>query len=547
MAFVKKEKKASGTYLRVVHGYRDNNGKIKHKTLINLGKAENYTKQSLQCIGKVLYELGDGGVEELENLSTKEIGRYYYGFTLVILRLLGEYGLDIFFDRISRNKNLSFSLTQSLLLMISERFHDPVSKLATYENQSEYLGIEPLGLQHIYRSLDYSHANQEVIQRMIFEKGRNLFNQNLDVVFYDVTTFYFESDKEDGFREKGFNKDGKIGAATVMFGMLIDKYKNPVGYEVYHGKQYEGYTFSDAIKKLKQKYQIGNIITVADRGMMNTDNINEITSPGTNYEYIIGERLKNLSKVTKETILDKSKYKNLKVINPETGKEVFIKYYIHNINGKSIITTYSQNRAERDKYLREERVQKAKKLLENPAQIDNKAKFHYLKKTGKNTYQLNEAKIKESEKYDGFLSIATNVKGLTTTQVLGAYKDLYKIEHTFRSLKNFLEARPMFHWTKNRIMGHICLCYITYTLLNCLQQKLKQAGKAMSENMIRKNLISMQVSLIRNQGHEYYLRSTTKPGALDIIKLLKLRELPNLVPREVINNYLKRVDKGTTM
>jgi transposase len=543
MAFIKKEKKASGTYLRVVHGYRDTDGKIKHKTLINLGKAEDYTKQSLQNMGKLLYELGGGDIEELENLSTKELGRYYYGFTLVVQRLLGEYGLDNFFDRIGRNKDLNYSLTQSVLLMISERLHGPVSKHASYHNQAEYLGIGHLELQYIYRSLDHLCANQEIIQRMIFEKGRNLFNQSLDVVFYDVTTFYFESEKEDGFREKGFNKDGKIGKSTVMFGMLIDKHKNPVGYEVYHGKQYEGYTFSDVIEKLQGKYNIEKIITVADRGMMNKDNISEITSK-TNYEYIIGERLKNLSNAAKDEILDKTKYKKLQVTDQETMKKVTIEYYIHEYNGKSIITTYSENRAKHDRYLREERVKKAKKLLENPSEIDKKARYHYIEKTGKNTYHLNEEKIKETEKYDGFLSIATNVTGLSTTQVLDAYKDLYKIEHTFRSLKSFLETRPMFHWTENRIMGHICLCYITYTLLNCLQQKLKQAGKAMSENMIRKNLISMQVSLIRNQGHEYYLRSSTKPGASDIMELLKIRELPNLVPREVINNYLKCVDKS---
>jgi transposase len=519
-------------------------GIIKHKTLFNLGKAEDYSKQSLQRMGKILYELGSGNAEDLERLSTKELGRYYYGFTLVVQRLLWEYGLDLLFDRISRNKDLNFSLTQSVLLMISERLHDPVSKYASYQNQTEYLGIEYLELQYIYRSLDHLCSNQEIIQRMIFEKGRNLFNQNLDVVFYDVTTFYFESDKEDGFREKGFNKDGKIGKSTVMFGMLIDKSKNPVGYEVYHGKQYEGYTFSEVIKRLKQKYRIEKIITVADRGMMSEDNIHDITT-NTNYEYIIGERLKNLSKAVKEKIIDKTKYKILELTDQETNKKINIQYHIHEHDGKSIITTYSENRAKHDRYLREQRVKKAKKLLERPHEIDKKARYHYIEKTGKNTYRLNEEKIKENEKYDGYLSIATNATGLTTGQILNTYKDLYKIEHTFRSLKNFLETRPMFHWTKNRIMGHICLCYITYTLLNCLQQKLRQAGKAMSEDMIRKNLIGMQVSLIQNQGHEYYLRSATKPGASDIMKLLKIRELPNLVPREVINNYLKCVDKGT--
>jgi len=92
------------------------------------------------------------------------------------------------------------------------------------------------------------------------------------MVFYDVTTFYFDSSKEDDFREKGFGKYGKIGKTIIVFGMLIDKNKQPVGYEVYRDRQYEGHTFADALKRLQEKYDIDKIICVADAGMMNSDN-----------------------------------------------------------------------------------------------------------------------------------------------------------------------------------------------------------------------------------------------------------------------------------
>ncbi|MBI9036575.1 MAG: hypothetical protein JEY97_00460 [Bacteroidales bacterium] len=137
---------------------------------------------------------------------------------------------------------------------------------------------------------------------MIYQKGRDLFNQKLDVVFYDVTTFCFEIDKEDGFREKGFGKYGIIGNTIIVFEMLIDQNKQPAGYEVYKDSQYKGHIFSDSLKRLKKKYQIGKFICVADIGKMNVDNI--IETEGENYEYIIGERLKSISHSKQDEILD---------------------------------------------------------------------------------------------------------------------------------------------------------------------------------------------------------------------------------------------------
>jgi transposase len=356
------------------------------------------------------------------------------------------------------------------------------------------------------------------------------------VVFYDVTTFYFESDKEDGFREKGFGKDGKIGNTIVVFGMLIDQNKQPVGYEVYHGSQYEGHTFSDALKRLKKKYQVGKVICVADSGMMNGDNITE--TEGQDYEYIIGERLKSISRAKQDEILDLKRYQTITIHDGGSGQAIEIEYYITSYNNRKLITTYSEKRAARDRAQREEKIERAKMLMQNPAQLEKKAKVHFLKKQGKNTYLLDEEKISRSERFDGFLSVATNNKDLSVPQILDAYKQLYKIEQSFRSFKSFLETRPMFHWTEKRILGHLALCYISFTLLNHLQLRLRQKETPLTENNIRKSLMKMQVSLLTQDKKEYYLTSKTPEGAHKIMKALRIRSIPDLIPRLAINNYL---------
>lgn len=536
MAFLRQEHKDSGTYLRIVQSYRGEDGKNKHRTLYNLGKAEDYSPEALKRIGQALYELGGGTPEELERKALHELGRYYYGFPLIVSALLKVYSLDVFFDRVARDKGLRYSLTQSITLLISERLHDPVSKLSNFKNQGDYLRLDNIELHQIYRTLDQLYHNQEAIKKLIFHQGRNLFNQKLDVVFYDVTTFYFDSDKQDGFREKGFGKDGKIGKTIITFGLLIDKDKQPVGYEVYRGKQYEGHTLSDAVNRLKSKYQIDKIICVADTGMMNSENLDEIT--GADYEYIFGERFKNIAENKQDEILDLAKYATISLDHPQNGEKIAIQYYMTEYKGRRLIATYSQNRAAKDKAEREEKIVKAMAFLQDSSPLEKKARTYYLKKEDKDKYVLDHEKIQRSERFDGFFCLATNNTDLPVAAILDAYKQLYRIEHSFRSFKSFLETRPMFHWTEHRILGHLSLCYISFALLNCLELKLLKQGTPQSENQIRQNLIKMQMSLIEQNDNQYYLRSKTGQGERQLMKAMAIRELPDLIPAGVLHQYL---------
>jgi transposase len=539
MAYIKKEKKGDHVYLRIMESSRDKSGKVCKRSLLNLGNVTNYSPASLRKMGKALYELGGGSVPSETLPKMCEVGRYNYGFVQIYHQILKEYELERFFRRISRRRNNRFNLYHAILLMIIERLNEPGSKLSNFNNQNEYIGLEPIELHNLYRSLDYLYLNQDKVQQLIYSRGRNLFNHQLDVVFYDVTTFYFESEKEDGFRKKGFSKDGKIGNTVIVFGMLIDKSKNPVGYRIYKGGYYEGHTFRDAVRKLKEEYSIDKVITVADRGMMNRENIDLLGSEGIGYEYIIGERLKNLKKDIQDKILDRSKYSKIEITDEdeEDGK-IVIEYLVIEYGSKQIITTYSEKRAKKDRYDRQEKIEKAKDWLQNPSKVERKASSHFLKKLGKSGYELDEEKIAANGRYDGFISISTDVKDMPVSEILDSYKQLYKIEHTFRTFKSYLQARPMFHWTEARIEGHLCLCYICFTLLNYLEQKLLSSGIRLSENKIRDAIGLLQVSLIKEEGKEYYIRSRTEENAKAILKQLKIKELPNIIQKYDVTQYI---------
>jgi len=541
MPFLKIERKSSGVYLRIAESYRDEEDKTRHRILHSLGKVSDYSPEQLRSIGLKLYELGGGDIKGLLDGSTEELGRYNYGYIQIYSKAFSYYGLDAILNRITRKYKLKYDVKNAALVMLLERLQEPSSKRSNYIHQLDYAGLEPVYLQHLYRCLDKLADNNEQIQKQIFQTGRDLFNQQLDVVFYDVTTMYFESEVEyetgnRQLRKKGFSKDGKVGNTQVLFCMMIDRDKNPIGYQVFKGNTYEGHTLVGAIGQLKKRYCIDKVIVVADRGMMNKDNIDAVTSSG--FEFIVGDRLKNMSPAVQKDLLDLSKYQQQWVYTDNDNEKIILYYTTLQHNGKTIIATYSEKRARKDKNDRENLLDKAQILLQKPDLLKRKAARYFLKQTGSESYILDEEKIKQQEKYDGLLAISTNNDTLATADVLDQYKQLFKIEHTFRTFKSHLETRPMFHWTDKRIEGHICLCYIAYTLQHWVLLKLKDFPIPITEAVLRQMLDKMQVSLLEHNKQKVYLRSTPHPHETRLQQALGIRQLPPLLPQHQLSTYL---------
>jgi hypothetical protein len=535
MAFLRKETKKSGTYLSICESYRDEAGHVQRRVLRQLGNANDYTEESLERIGRQLIEIAKGPTPEPEHIQ--ELSRYNYGFPIVIFQLLRLYDLDALFNRLGRKHKLSFSLLQNLLLMLCDRFNDPLSKLGSYHLQNEYTGLgQGVELQHIYRTLDYLAANNDIIQTHIYNRNLNLFNYELDVVFYDVTTFYFDSEvqKEGALRQLGFGKDGKIGKTQILFSLLIDKNKVPIGFQIFKGNDYEGHTFEKAIDKLKAKYNIKRIIVVADSGMLNSDNIALFDKGGTaeGLEYIVGDRLKSMSEPAIQYLTDFKNYTTVTIKDSE-GKDIPLQYCTYKYKSRTIICTWSESRAKKDKAERDDKIAKARKMLQQPSNIEKKAKRYFLKNTGEKKYELDLKKIEQQVRFDGFKAIATNVKDVTPQMALEKYKDLYKIEQSFRSFKSYFETRPMFHWTDTRIEGHIVLCYIAFCLLSFLQNRC-----GYTEQVIRRLLSKMELSKIVQDGEVLWLRSATSVEAENLLKTVHLKQLPTAVSDTNIATYL---------
>ncbi|MCP4553224.1 MAG: IS1634 family transposase [Bacteroidetes bacterium] len=535
MAFLRTEKKKSGTYLRIVESYKLA-GRPKHRTIHSLGKAEDYPPHQLENIAKKFLELAGMNMGEIIANSFHETNRLNYGYALVIKKMWKMFQMDVFVNMANSKARHKFDWEGVLQLMIAERLNEPCSKLQSFSNQNEYIGFSTqTGLQHFYRTLDILNKEQEALKVHLFKQQRNLFAQDLDVVFYDVTTLYFDSqiEKEGNIRKKGYSKDGKAHKTQVVLGLLVDKMRNPISYDVYEGNTYEGHTMIKALKKLKKHYLIDRCIVVADSAMIDKDNRDYITC--NELDYILGERIKNLPKEVKTQLLDKTKHNK---VFESIGKEKY-SYTQIEYKGRRIICTYSEKRAKKDAHEREKLIDKAKNWIANPS------KYKQVKKRGAGRFintdqdgfsrELDLEKINMDAQYDGFKAIATTTK-LGVAEIVEKYRDLFEVEHAFRTLKSQLEIRPVFHWTNARIQGHIAMCFLSYTFLNYLRN-----ATQLQYRQIIKALDKMQMSEIKedNKSELLYMRSNVNQDQSKIFKQLKIPAPKDITPSSTVNQYFK--------
>lgn len=532
MAFLRAEKKKSGTYLRIIQSYKQD-GKSKHKTLYSLGKLEDYDTDQLERIAQKLLELAGKSIEAITQGHLHELGRYNYGYTLVVNRLWDIFNLDQLNKKITYKHRIRFDWQSILRFMIAERINDPCSKLQSSFNQSEYLGFSDkiMPLHHFYRTLDLLSHQEDTIKKHLFAQQRSLFSTILDVVFYDVTTLYFESqvEQDEALRQKGYSKDGKAHKTQIVLGLLVDKNRNPISYQIYKGNTYEGGTMIDALKAMRKSHNIDRVVVVADSAMIDKDNRNYMVDK--EIDYIIGDSIKNLPKAIKAQLINAENHKAIQ----GTSKEHF-SYHELSYKGRRIICSYSSKRARKDAHARAKLIDKANKWLEEPSkysQVKKRGAGRFITTTEKGDIALNLQTIENDAKYDGFKALSTTTD-LSVEVILSKYSDLFEVEHTFRALKSQLEIRPVFHWTDTRIKGHIAMCFIAFTFINHLKNITKLQYRA-----IVKALDAMQVSEIKDDkaDNTIYLRSKIYPKQQIIINKLKLKVLNDTTAQNSINQY----------
>ena len=343
----------------------------------------------------------------------------------------------------------------------------PGSKLKTVEYFKWHLNID-VSVYSVYRFLDELNSKiRPNIEQVSFEYTKKLLKGNIGVVFYDMTTLYFEASEEDDYRIPGFNKDGKHQQPQIMIGLLVSIHGYPIGYQIFEGNTSETKTLIPVLESFQKKFNIDKPIIVADAALLSEKNILALQNNG--YKYILGARIKN------ETGKIKAKILQLEVQEDKPSE-------LKNKHGR-LIVSYSSKRAYNDRKNR----QKGLKRLEKKVRSGNLTKDHinnrgynkYLRLTGKVDISIDYQKYEADNVWDGLKGYVTNTN-LPRKTIIGNYSQLWQVEKAFRISKTDLRIRPIYHRLKDRIEAHICICFTAYAIYKDLERILKVNGIKLS-------------------------------------------------------------------
>lgn len=396
--------------------------------------------------------------------------------------------------------------------LVITRMCYPASKLKTIDYLFKHKGLT-IDVESVYRYLDKLNSKQkERVQKISYDHTLQILNNEINLIFYDVTTLYFESEQEDELRKTGFSKDGKHQQPQIVLALLVSIGGYPLAYEMFEGNKFEGHTMLPVIEAFKSKYELKELIVIADAGLMSNENIAELQSK--NYQYIIGARIKNEKKNIQNKILS-TPLKNgdsAEIVKDENSR---------------IIISYSDARATKDAASRKRGLEKLKKKLANgkltKQHINNRGYNKYLKLEGDVKISINEEKFQDDSKWDGLKGYTTNSL-LPKDGIIENYNQLWHIEKAFRISKTDLRIRPIYHRLKRRIEAHICIAFCAYKVYKELERQLKTKKAEMSPEKaidIAKTIfrITIQTNLSNTLHSRLYIDKEEQR------RLLKLFEL----------------------
>jgi hypothetical protein len=374
------------------------------------------------------------------------VGVYYRFFYELISKIL----ITIGFDKLKHNL---------LLDLVAIRIMEPASKLRSIDLLEEYFGI-----RHRRQSF-YDYAPKWLSLKSKAESitlafAKEHYDFNFDVLFYDVTTLYFESFTEDELRKNGFSKDNKSQQPQILIALMVNKDGFPISYEIFTGNTFEGHTIIPVINNFIQKHKVNNLTVVADAAMINAENIALLKAQ--NINYIVGARLGNLSAQILE-IIDKQMVR-------KDGKKIRLQTDLGDL-----ICSYSSVRYRKDLHEMNKQIQKAQYALEHPSKI-KKLKFTT---TQGQKVELNKKLIEKTQRLLGIKGYYTNLKEseVSDQTIIERYHELYKIEQAFRMSKSDLETRPIFHYKEEPIKLHILICFIALVVSKHIELKTSMSIK----------------------------------------------------------------------
>ncbi|WP_173297513.1 IS1634 family transposase [Thermanaeromonas sp. C210] len=537
-------------YIQLAHNVWDPKaGYPKAKVLYNFGREEEVDREALvRLVKSITRFLGPeealctqaelNGGTPLKFISSRPMGGVW-----VLNELWNRLGINRVLAGLLAKRKFQAPVERAIFAMVANRALNPASKLKTEDWVSHDVfipGLAEVPVQNLYRAMDFLLEAAEELQKDIFFSVAHLFNLEVDLLYFDTTSTYFEVEEEDNpednkqhLRRKGNFKDHRPDLPQAVIGLAVTRGGLPVRCWVWPGNTAD-MAVIEQVKKDLVGWQLGRVITVVDRGFASEDNLRYLQRAGGHY--IAGEKMRGGKDTVAEALARPGRYKtvrdNLEVKEVIVGDgEKRVRY----------ILVRNPKEAEKDRLEREEILARLKEELR--AIGDLKGEPHtkaccqliahptygrYLKTDKKGQPYVDMAKVKAEEKLDGKYLLRTSDDTLSAEDVALGYKQLLEVEDAFRTMKQSLELRPIYHRLSDRIHAHVLLCWLGLLLIRVAETKVQDSWRN-----IRQTLERMHLGEFVGPEGRVLQRTETTPPQQHIFKALGIKEPPQIIAVEI--------------
>ncbi len=449
--------------------------------------------------------------------------RKNFGYA-VFSKIYHELRLDKFFINRQRHSKESYNANTIMKMLVYSRLLAPASKKASYDNRGQFFEKTDYSLDDVYRFLTFLDKHKENLQAWVNDSIKELYGRDTGLIYYDVTNYYFETDKQDNFLHKGVSKEHRPNP-IVQMGLFMDNNAIPITYELFASNTNDCLTYRPNFGRIKKQFGLGRVISVADKGMATGDNIWYTINTPTKDGYVFSMSIRGADKSTKAYVLDDEGYEWTGEEYKRKSRKCPRTIQVTSNNGKKIkkqvdekqVVFWSRKYAVRAKAEREAALAKARDITKSPGSYTRATsygaakyvkKVEYDKETGEiltasSILDINEDLVREEEALDGYYMLLTSEMDTPDDRIIDIYRGLWRIEESFKITKSELEARPVYVWTREHIEAHFLTCFVALTLSRILEMKLEHKYSA---GKILDSLSKASCSLIQQNYYmfDYY-------------------------------------------
>ena len=511
--FLKKTPNKSGRInLAIVDGYYDKaTKKTKHKVIESLGYLDELEKQYDDPIdyftkrAKKLTEEKKARQAPInftfydsDRLCVGDNLRKNFGYA-ALSKIYHELELDKFLNNRQRHTKESYDANTILKMLVYSRILAPASKKSSFDHREMFFEKTNYSIDDVYRCLSFLNKHKETIQVWINDKIKENYGRDTSLIYYDVTNYYFETDEQNDFLRKGVSKEHRPNP-IVQMGLFMDNNAIPITYELFAGNTNDCLTYRPNFGRIKKQFNLGRVISVADKGMTTGDNIWYTINTPAHDGYVFSMSIRGAEKSMKKYVLDDDGYVWLGKEYKRKSRKYPRTIQVTSTSGKKIkkqvdekqIVFWSEKYAKRAKVEREATLAKARDLAANPGSYTRATSYgaaKYVKKvdydkdtgeilTASSILDIDEDLIREEEALDGYYMLLTSEMDTPDDKIIDMYRGLWRIEESFKITKSELEARPVYVWTREHIEAHFLTCFVALTISRILEMKLEHKYSA---------------------------------------------------------------------